>query len=253
MKIFLGLLIFLTAQNSFAGQCENLVKKLDSQAQPTNPVIKIGQLSFSFISPAPNKASSCSISVSYPAKNRSYVFSDDGMIGVSDRVNTTGLDSKDTRFKSYMLLPQEKQKDFSISRDKKMVTIHMHSGDIVFDTDQGKIVSGTGFDITDSSQGLKVTNPKALWIDFGSNLGKDPKDVPGLSATVSNENRSCQFKKAGLLEKVKWDQVMRLQSQSQQLDFFKKECPGTKFSLQPLQKSSLKLPADLVLEHEGSR
>jgi len=89
-------------------------------------------------------------------------------------------------------------------------------------------------------------------------LGKDPKAVDGQAASVTNEGRSCQFKKAGMLKKIsRWDQVIGLQTQKQQLDFFKKACPGTQFTISSSSASSepnrapFVLSPELLLEIEG--
>lgn len=239
MNILILSVGLLLSQMAWAGACEDMVKVIDPSRQDTNRAAVIGKLSFTFRAPAPNAASECSIGVSDPVTKRSYIFSDDGSIGISDYVydptNKANKDSKKTRFRSYMLLPQEKGKNFSATRNGKFVSIRMNSGEFIFDTQLGKIIPSPSLDVQDSRDGIKINNPRALWVDFGSAMGEDPRSRPALSTTVFNRSSSCQVRKEEMHQKIsKWDQIMKLRTEADQIAFFKKSCVGTPFEITKL-------------------
>lgn len=239
--------IFLVAIDCFAGPCEELIKKLDPKANPNNPVINRGQLSFQFVTPFKNPTSSCSIAVKTLDGKKTYVFYDDGSVVVSTTVGDSKSLSKDVKSQSMMLLPQEKGKNFGVSRNGNTISVEMNSGIFQFDATSGKLIGGINLEIQETASGMKIQNPGGMLVEFGTLLGKNPKEEAGISTRVRNGSSECQFDKSKLLDMSGYDKNIKFKDEASQIAFFKKACPGSFFYIKKAgsaDESDFVLPAD---------
>lgn len=212
--------------------CEELIKKIDPKASAKSPIVTIGQLKFNFLSPSPNPASSCSMTVSHVNQKRRSVFMDDGSMVIATEVGIEGK-SSDVKVQSYLFLPQEKGKNFTVSRDGNIVTLKMNAGDFTFDTNSGKMISNSTISVQDTPGGVSLTQPQGLLVHLGTGR-ENPREKAGM-ATLNHRSASCQFDKAKLIEgigdKKNYDKNIRFRTSASQIDFVKKSCPGTKLQI----------------------
>lgn len=241
--IVLLLLGGLAARAARAATCEDFIQQLDPKANPKSPIVKIGALNFQIFSPAKNPTSSCSISVKTVDDKRFYGFMDDGSVTVQTQVAHTGAYSKDVKTHSMMLLPQEKGKNFGVRREGNMVFVVMNGGEFKFDTISGKLIPSETIHAQETATGIEISEPQALLVDFGTLLGKNPKEQSGLTTWVRNRSSTCQVNKAQLLEMGGYDKNIRYLSAAEQVEFFKKSCVGTRFDIKSASKSAVMAPA----------
>ncbi len=233
MKLIFGFSFSFLSLLVHAGPpCEELIKKIDPKASAKSPVVTVGQLKFNFLSPYPNPASSCAFTVSHVSQKRRYVFMDDGSMAIATEVGNEGK-SSDVKVQSYLFLPQEKGKNFSVVRDGNIVTLKMNAGDFTFDTNTGTMISNSTISVQDTPSGVSLAQPQGLLVHLGTGR-ENPREKAGI-ATLNHRSASCQFDKSKLVEgigdKKNYDKNIRFRTAASQIDFVKKSCPGMKLQI----------------------
>lgn len=228
-------LTFLLTQIA-ESRCEDLAKQIDPKANTQYGLARVGKLDFQFISPAQNPASQCSIQIKNNSSQRSYTFMDDGSLVVQDKVNNTGKGSQDYRSQAFLILPQEKGRNFSVEKRGDQVVVKMNSADFVFDSVSGKLVAGSRTNVKDTVNGIAFENPGFALVELGAAVGKNPKETPS-PAVLRSLGSTCQINKAQILESG-YDKNIKFRTAASQLEFFRKSCPGVKVSTSSVNSTS---------------
>ena len=224
MKYLIGFLFF--AIPFFAqAKCEDLAKKLDPKSASQAGLARVGNMEFQFLPSTSSKTVSCMIMAKNIKTRQKYVFADDGSFLRMDEVAGT------TKTFAYMLLPQEKGKNFDVSKNGSQVNVQMNAGKFSFDTATGRLISNDNMTVKDGATGIAIENPKSLVVEFGSFVGDNPKARKGLQTKLRNKSATCVFDKTLLLD-ASYDRDIKYRTAQGQIDFFKKTCKGTPIAVQ---------------------
>lgn len=99
----------------------------------------------------------------------------------------------------------------------------------MFDTASGKMIPSPSLNVQETSTGVQFTEPKALLVEFGTLVGKNPKEAAGVTTVLRTGKSTCQFNKTDLLDST-YDRNIKVRTQSAQIEFFRKACVGTPIS-----------------------